>query len=231
MGAMTPKAVFLFCAPLACIAAGLAVLAETNSQTGASNLFWVMIARLAEVMLLAVFGMFAAQGSNMAGSVIMTAQDWRARVQEIINYGILPGCVLGLLNYLFFFYERYSPFVNERIREMSKVYDVLLVSLDTAVSEEIIYRLFVLSCLVFLFRHLYRGIRHVQPKLVSVLPGTMGIVLSSLLFAIAHSVAGFAAAFAGGIILGFIYYRSGVESAIVAHFAANFLFFSASYLV
>ena len=231
MVTMTPKAVFLFCAPLACTSAGLAVLAETNSQTGASNLLWIMIARLAEVMLLAVFGMFAAQGSNMRGSVIMTAKGWRPRVQDILNYGVLPGFVLGFLNYLFFFYERYSPLVNERIREMDRVYDVLLVSLDTAVFEEVIYRLFVMSCLVFLFRHLYRGLRHVQPKLDSVLPPTMGIVLSSLGFAIAHSVAGFTAAFAGGIILGFIYFRSGVESAIAAHFAANFLFFGAAYLV
>ena len=231
MVTMTPKVVLLFCAPLACASAGLAVLTETNSQTGASNLFPVMITRLTVVMLLAVFGMFAAQGGNMAGSVLMTAPDWRTRVQEIINYGVLPGFVLGILNYLFFFFERYSPSVNERIRQMENVYDVLLVSLDTAVFEEIIYRLFVLSCFVFLFRHLYREIHRVQPKLVSLLPPTMGIVLSSLLFAVEHSVAGFTAAFAGGIILGFIYFRSGVESAIAAHFAANFLFFSASYLV
>jgi len=32
------------------------------------------------------------------------------------------------------------------------------------------------------------------------------------------------------MLLGLIYIQSGIESAIAAHFCANFLFFSASYL-
>lgn len=231
MVAMTPKAVLLFCVPLAFAAAGIAVLAELNYQTGSSGLLWVMISRLVEVMLLGLFGILAAAGSGLKGSVIMTSGDGRAAAQTVINFGVLPGLVLGVVNYLFFFYERYSPFVEERIRDITTVYDALIVSLDTGVFEEVIYRLFVLSCLLFLFRHLYQSIRHVQPTLVSILPKTMAVVLSSLLFAIAHSVTGFTAAFTGGILLGLIYLWSGVESAVAAHFAANLLFFSASYLL
>ena len=47
---------------------------------------------------------------------------------------------------------------------------------------------------------------------------------------IRYTVYGFTAAFFGGILLGLIYIQSGIESAIAAHFCANFLFFSASYL-
>jgi membrane protease YdiL (CAAX protease family) len=56
------------------------------------------------------------------------------------------------------------------------------------------------------------------------------LVISSLLFAMVHNIYGFTAAFFGGVLLGIIYLRSGIESAIAAHFCANFLFFSASYL-
>jgi membrane protease YdiL (CAAX protease family) len=230
MIAMTPKAAFLFCAPLASVAAGVAVLAELNDRSGASSLFLVMISRLGEVMLLGMFGILAARDSGLKGSVLLTARDWRSALQTVVNHGVLPGFVLGLVNYLFFFYERYSPFVEERIRNMESVYDVLLVSLDAGIFEEVVYRLFVLSCFMLLFRHLYRSIRHVQPTLVSVLPKTMALVLSSLLFGAAHSVTGFTAAFTGGLMLGFIYLRSGVESATAAHISANLLFFSASYL-
>jgi len=45
-----------------------------------------------------------------------------------------------------------------------------------------------------------------------------------------HNVYGFTAAFFGGMLLGLIYIQSGIESAIAAHFCANFFFFSASYL-
>jgi membrane protease YdiL (CAAX protease family) len=231
MDAMTPRAVLLFCAPLASGAAVIAALAALNHQSEGSSILWVMISRLAEVMLLGIVGMLAAYGGGLKGSVIMTASDGRAALQAVLNQGVLPGLVLGVANYLFFFYERYSPFVEERIREISTIYDATIVSLDTGILEEVIYRLFVLSSLLFLFAHLYRGMRHVQPRLVSILPPTMAIVLSSLLFASAHSVTGFTAAFTGGIILGFIYVRSGVESAIAAHFAANLFFFSAAYLL
>lgn len=231
MVAMTPAAVLFFCTPLAFGAAGIAVLADINHQTGGGDVFGVMVSRLAEVMLLGVFGIFAAQGGGLRGSVIMTAPDGRRAFQDIVNHGVLPGLVLGLVNYLFFFYERYSPFVDARIRGISSAYDAVIVSLDTGIFEEVIYRLFLLSGLLFLFRHLYGGVRREQPVLVSLLPATMAVVVSSLLFGIAHSVTGFTAAFTGGVLLGVIYLRTGIESAIAAHFAANVLFFSASYLL
>jgi len=62
-------------------------------------------------------------------------------------------------------------------------------------------------------------------------PGALALVLSSLLFAQAHrSPYSFTAAFFGGMLLGPIYMKAGIESAVAAHFAADFLFFYASYL-
>jgi glucose uptake protein GlcU len=148
----------------------------------------------------------------------------------VMNWGVLPGAVLGLVNYLFFFTYRYSPIVTPRIRNIDDAYDSLLVSLDAAFTEEVIYRLFVISTLLFMFDHLYRNLKHVWPALVALVPRAMAMVLSALAFAIVHDLYGFTAAFLAGIILGFIYLRSGIESAIAAHFVANFLFFSASYL-
>jgi membrane protease YdiL (CAAX protease family) len=65
---------------------------------------------------------------------------------------------------------------------------------------------------------------------VAILPVALGLVLSSLLFAMGHGIYAFTAAFFGGMLLGLIYLKSGIESAIAAHFIANFLFFSASYI-
>ena len=58
----------------------------------------------------------------------------------------------------------------------------------------------------------------------------MALVLTSLLFAIAHNIYGFTAAFVGGVVLGLIFFKGGIESAVAAHFVANFFFFSVSYL-
>jgi membrane protease YdiL (CAAX protease family) len=130
-----------------------------------------------------------------------------------------------------FFRYRYSPLVAPEIRNMESVYDSFLISANSAILEEVLFRLFILSTVVLFVRQIYAKIFDVWPLLASLLPGLLALVVSSLLFAIAHNVSGFTAAFAGGLVLGSVYLKGGVESAIAAHFVANFLFFGASDLV
>jgi hypothetical protein len=212
---------------LTAVAAGLSVIDGQPSRTSA---MWAMITRFFAVLLFGGFGLAVARQSQMRGSLLLTSEDWRLTLRDLLNYGVLPGLVLGLINYLFFFAYRYSPFVAPRIREMSSIYDSFIISLDSGLWEEVIFRLFIMSCFLFSFRHLYASLKFMWPSLVAVIPVALSLVLSSLLFAMVHNVYGFTAAFFGGLLLGLIYLRSGIESAIAAHFCANFLFFSASYL-
>jgi len=212
---------------LTAIAAGLDVLNTRNSVVSPTR---TMISRFVVVLVFGSFGLAVARESQLQGSVFISVEEWSLTVRDIINYGVLPGLVLGLINYFFFFTYRYSPLVASRIRDMKSIYDSFIISLDSGMGEEILYRLFILSCFLFSFRHLYSRIAPIWPGVVSILPKALSVVLSSLLFAIGHNVYGFTAAFFGGVLLGLIYIESGIESAIAAHFCANFLFFSASYL-
>ncbi len=212
---------------LTAMAGGLAVL---NTRNSAVSPTWTMISRFVVVLVFGSFGLAVARESQLQGSVFMSVEEWSLTVRDIINYGVLPGLVLGLINYFFFFTYRYSPLVASRIRDMKSIYDSFIISLDSGMGEEIVYRLFILSCFLFSFRHLYSRIAPIWPGVVSILPKALSVVLSSLLFAMVHNVYGFTAAFFGGMLLGLIYIQSGIESAIAAHFCANFLFFSASYL-
>lgn len=212
---------------LTAVAAGLYVL---NSHSSGESPTWVMIARFVEAFLLVGLGLPVARESQLQGSLFVRVEDWTFTVRDIINYGVLPGLVLGLINYFFFFAYRYSPGVESDIRNMHSVYDSFVVSLNSGVREEILFRLFILSCFLFCFRQLYSRMARLWPGVVAILPKALSIVLSSLLFAMVHNIYGFTAAFFGGILLGLIYIQSGIESAIAAHFCANFLFYSASYL-
>jgi hypothetical protein len=212
---------------LTAVAAGLSVL---NTHTSGGSPTWLMISRFVEAFVFVGLGLPVARESQLQGSLFVGVEDWTLTLRDIINYGVLPGLVLGLINYFFFFTYRYSPLVVPRIREMHSIYDSFVVSLDSGVLEEIMFRLFILSCFLFCFRQLYSRLARVWPAVVGVLPKALAIVLSSLLFAMVHNVYGFTAAFFGGVLLGLIYIQSGIESAIAAHFCANFLFFSASYL-
>jgi hypothetical protein len=212
---------------LTSMAAGLAVLNTRNSLVSPT---WTMISRFVVVLVFGSFGLAVARESQLQGSLLINVEEWSLTVRDIINCGVLPGLVLGLINYFFFFTYRYSPLVASRIRDMKSIYDSFIISLDSGMGEEIVYRLFILSCFLFSFRHLYSRIAPLCPGVVAILPKALSVVLSSLLFAMVHNVYGFTAAFFGGVLLGLIYIQSGIESAIAAHFCANFLFFSASYL-
>ena len=199
------------------VAAGLTVL-NSHSYSGGSPL-WAMISRFVVVLVFGAFGLTVARASHLKGSLWVTAEEWPMTIRDFVNFGVLPGAVLGIINFFFFFSYRYSPSVSPRVRDIQSYYDSFLLSLDSGMAEEIIYRLFIFSCFIFTFRHLQTR----QPE-------AMALVLSSLLFAMVHSFSAFSAAFFGGMLLGVIYLKSGIEGAIAAHFIANFVFFSAAYL-
>lgn len=230
MAAMTPATALIFCATLASVGTGSAVLTGLNGDSSASISVVAIIARFLALLALSVCGLYAARQCGLRGSVFMTSENRGLAIRDFMVYGILPGLVLGVINYLMFFRYRYSPLVQPEIRDMRNAYDAFVVSLNAAVGEEVLFRLFIVSALVFFLTEAYRKIFHLWPVLASVLPPLLALVVSSLLFAVAHNISGFTAAFSGGLVLGYLFLKGGAESSIAAHFAANLLFFSASYL-
>jgi len=209
------------------VVAGLSAI-HMDDDPGAAG--WRMMTRFVVVQVYGFFGLFMARDSGIEGSLLIGPKDWADGVRGIVNWGILPGLVIGVINYLFFFAYRYSPFVLPRIREMKNGYDAFILSLESSLTEESVYRLFIMSSMLYLFHRLYSKLKTKSPAGVKALPTTLALILSSMVFGIAHGKAGFTAAFFGGLVLGWIYLKSGIESSIAAHFSANFLFFTASYL-
>jgi hypothetical protein len=230
MGGMRLQSIIRFSALLALVTAMATGLSGINNNDNASTAGWAIISRFVVVLMFGGMGLIVAHESHLRGSILMTSEEWTTTLRDVVNWGILPGLVLGVINYFFFFAYRYSPFVTPQIRNIHRFYDSFILSLDSGLVEEVVFRLFFLSCLLFSFRRLYARIRPVWPSVAAVLPIVLSLVSSSLLFALAHNFYSFTAAFFGGMLLGWIYLRSGIESAIAAHFAANLLFFSASYL-
>ena len=219
-----------FSAALALATAVVAGLSALQVDDSVGTVGWQVVTRFVVVQVYGFFGLFMARDSGIEGSLLMGEKDWADSVRGIVNWGILPGLVIGVINYLFFFSYRYSPFVLPRIREMKNGYDAFILSLESSLTEESIYRLFIMSSMLYLFHRLYSKLNPKLPAGMKQLPTALALALSAIVFGIAHGNAGFTAAFFGGMILGWIYLKSGIESSIAAHFAANLLFFTASYL-
>src|SRR5215510_8114719 len=128
---------------LTAVAAGLSAL---NGRNAVASPTWTMISRFVVVLVFGSFGLAVARESQLQGSVFIGFEDWSLTVRDIVNYGVLPGLVLGLINYFFFFTYRYSPLVVPRIRDIQSIYDSFVVSLDTGMIEEILFRLFIVFC-------------------------------------------------------------------------------------
>jgi membrane protease YdiL (CAAX protease family) len=62
------------------------------------------------------------------------------------------------------------------------------------------------------------------------IPVLFSVLFSSLLFGVVHGAYGFMTAFLAGIALCLSFFRGGLESVILAHFLADFLFFNWTYL-
>ena len=90
-----------------------AAVAALSSRDG-----WEGITRFVVILVFGAMGLFIADRSQIKGSLIIASEDTASTIRDVLNFGILPGLVLGLINYLFFFAYRYSPYVHPRIRNI-----------------------------------------------------------------------------------------------------------------
>src|ERR1051326_1642521 len=97
-------AVTVVLALLTAMAAGLSVL---NTRNSVASPTWTMITRFIVVLVFGTFGLAVARESQLPGSLLINVEEWSLTIRDIINYGVLPGLVLGLINYFFFFTYRY----------------------------------------------------------------------------------------------------------------------------
>ena len=192
---------------------------------------WAIIERFVVILVFGGLGLFMAESSRLKGSLVVSANSPTSIVPDILMFGVLLGTILGLINYYFFFGYRYSPFVLPRIRNLGSVYESFLLSLEIGVTEEVIYRLFFLSCILYTAKYLQRRWWPNTGTAFKVTPISVALMASALIFTFAHrSPFSFPAAFLGGLVLGLIFISKGVETAITAHVAADFLFFTVSYI-
>src|SRR5947199_8543731 len=113
-------AVAVVLAVLTAVTAGLSVLNARNSMVSPA---WTMISRFIVVLVFGSFGLAVARESQLHGSLFINVEEWSLTVRDIVNYDVLPGFVLGLINYFLFLTYRYSPLVASRFRGINTIYD------------------------------------------------------------------------------------------------------------
>ena len=190
-------------------------------------------AAIAIALGLAAAGRFG-RGAMIDSAAAVRPRDRAEAARRLIGSGVL-GFVLGaiILGVLIFALVPLEPALAARLH--SRVGDPawmpVALAFESSVLEEVVFRLFLLSCLVWLLgRGWRRDVQEPAPIVV-----WSAILVSSAAFGLAHLPSWLGVVQAtpllvgsvlvlngvAGIALGRVYWRWGLEAAVVCHFAAD----------
>lgn len=152
----------------------------------------------------------------------LLSRDYSKVSWSILSYGVVGGILAGALIVLFT--KFITPFIPEIIQRLQENLDLPVITrfLYGGITEEILLRYGLMTLMVWLFARFIK----------SAAAYWMAIILSSVIFGIGHLPAVYAAVDAvdftlqayiiignsiGGVFFGWLYWKKGLESAMIAH--------------
>ncbi len=198
-------------------------------------LFFVQIAsNLVTYGVITFLGLFFAKRTGMGAPIVEGALAGENQGRRL-KFILLPSIGLGVLVFVLILVLS-IPFQGLSVSMLKAEINVawwqgLLASFYGGIAEEVFFRLFVVSVLAWLTARIKR-----TPEGLPTKTGMwIAIILSSVVFGLGHlGITGSLTAITGavvlravllngaaGVICGWLYWRKGLESAIIAHFTAD----------
>jgi membrane protease YdiL (CAAX protease family) len=149
-----------------------------------------------------------------------------------IGLGVLAGILIIIGDYLLTFFTDIPPIITT---STAPIWQGFLASFYGGINEELLMRLFFMSLLIWLFSKIKKTDEG-KPTQLSI---WLAIFLAAILFGLIHlpltasimEITPVVIARAillngiGGVIFGWLYWRKGLESAIISHFSADILLY------
>jgi len=224
----------------ACIITSLLVLpyslALTSSKIEITLL--ILLASLGQSLVIfalaAFFGLFLAKPIGMGAPILQGLLEGKNQTKELksillpsIGLGVLAGLLIALLSIPF---NKLIPGFQTLDIKIAP-WKAILASFYGGIAEEVLLRLFLVSLLVWI-SYKIKKTKEGQPPVWGV---WMAIILASVIFGLGHLPAtslivpltwlvitrAIVLNGIGGIIFGWLYWKKGLESAIIAHFSAD----------
>lgn len=200
----------------------------------------ILIITLQSILLFAIFTFIGLKLSNKLGlkipiiENIITKKRISIDIKSIVKTSVLLGCITGIviivLDFLF------SQFGLEGLFKQISVplWQGFLASFYGGISEEIVMRLFFMSFVIWLVSKLTR----LKGKLIeNNLLMWSSIIIAAIIFGIGHLpitsalttitplviIRAILLNGIGGVIFGWLYWKKGLESAMIAHFSADII--------
>lgn len=212
------------------VAALINCLADMNTHR-VQSLDWLeLLENLSLYTSCCLLALIFAEKTSLESFLIRRETSWPKKGLLLVCFGLIPGGVMGITYSRLFTNYRFSRRVPFRIRVMANHYDTFLLSLRAGVTEELVFRFLLFTAFFYILKRMFHPLIEQGFGMTRWIPFLFSLLLSSLLFGVAHGTYGFMIAFLAGIGLGIVYFKAGLESAILAHFLADFFFFNMTYL-
>ena len=223
-----------------CIITALLVMPYSLALTSSDIKITPVILLLTAVQNLVLFavavflGLFLSKRIGMGLPIIQGILEGKNQSKEIkfllkpsVGLGVLAGALIVLLSILF---NRLIP-EFQNLEVSVPAWKAFLASFYGGIAEEVLLRLFLVSLFVWITFKIKKTVDG-QPASIGI---WLSIVLAAIFFGLGHLPAtaqitpltGFVIARAivlngvGGIIFGWLYWKKGLESAMIAHFSAD----------
>jgi hypothetical protein len=223
------------------LTAGIAALYETYTGQASGGALAAVIAFYGLTSgLIIAFSVWNARELGMPSLMVLSGRPWGDQVRSLLLYGVGGGLLLAVGSVILSGAgagqgaPALQPWFWRRIQTPT---GVALFAARAAVLEESFFRLFLIPCLVAVVQRTRRpryqvsmrgGRARIRQEEAAERPAWVvaaAVVASSLMFGLAHPF-GPLAAVALGPLLALAYLRGGWESAVSAHFLANWLVFT-----
>ena len=183
------------------------------------------------------FAVWTAHSLSMPSLLLLSSLSPGVRVRRFVFYGLAMGLVISYVNGAIYSASSggaLQPWYFDRLRDQL---DVLALCARSAFAEETLYRLFAIPFFVSVLMRVkygWRPGRRIGDVGITLVTGeapdrwmvVLALASSSVFFALAHPFNSLPALLFGTV-LGFIFLRGGWESAVAAHFLANYVVLSA----
>lgn len=211
-----------------------------NLELPISLHFLIILQLIQSIIVFAIIIFIGLRLAKKVGLGLPIIEEWLrdkrvgSQIKTIVRISVPIGVILaGILMLLdVFIFMPMSPQLSELAPSLTPpVYQGLLASFYGGLTEEILCRFFFMTLLVWLFAKLWKT----KEKMPTDTVVWLAIILSALLFAVGHLpitasivsltpaiiVRAFVLNGIAGIAFGYLYWRKGLESAMVAHFSTD----------
>lgn len=205
-------------------------LSDRNLQQSQDWPWWEFLRLFCLYASCAFLGAVFALKTGLQPFLANRPSAWLGKGRQLMIFGVIPGAAIGLSFHRMYAPFRFSPRIPLYLREMDSFYDSFVLSLRAAVTEELVFRFFLLAAFYYILSRMLQPLRDRGWTRLGWLAVLGAILLSAWLFGLIHGSFGFTTAFLAGVVFGGIFWRAGFEAALVSHFVTDFIFFNLTYV-